>query len=114
MGKGVVYVILEDPADGTLYSAYYDGDGRLKFLSDVQRSWFFSDDGTLDYMAYFYGSSQGNQVVSFYEGEDTRFAVYAAQTYYDGALNEMTEQQKIELVTRVAAAFSMMGGMNAL
>ncbi len=111
MGKGVVYAII-DGGNDVFYSAYYDKDGKLTFLGDNDKNWYFNADGDFDYMTYTYTTVSGTQVVSFYEGEDTRFAVYGGQTYYDGALNEMSGEEQVKLVTRVAAAFSMMGGLS--
>ena len=113
MSEGV-YVLITGEEDDALLSAFYDKEGRLMFLNDDAKNWYFTEEGEFDYMTYTYESVTGAQVITFYEGEDSRFAVYAGQTYYDGDLQELTEKQKIELVTRVAAAFSMMGGMNNL
>ena len=113
MGKGIVYAIINGGND-VFYSAYYDSEGKLTFLGDNDKNWYFTDDGAFDYMTYTYTTPSGAQVVSFYEGEDSRFAVYGGQTYYDGDLNELSGEEQVKLVTRVAAAFSMMGGMNNL
>lgn len=113
MSGGVVYVIIRSDEE-TYYSAYYDAEGRLSFLGAEDKDWFFTTDGAFDYMTYTYTTLSGAQVISFYEGENERFAVYAGMTYYDGDLNELTGEEQVKLVTRVAAAFSMMGGMNGL
>ena len=114
MEGGVGYALIGNEEDGSFYSAYYGKDGSLSYFGDEQYNWFFNEAGEFDYMTYTYTAVTGAEVVSFYEGENTRFAVYAGQTYYDGDLNELTEEQKVKLVMRVAAAFSMMGGMDAM
>ena len=113
MKGGVVYALIAPPEENVFYSACYEKEGNLAFFGDETKNWYFTD-GAFDYMMYTYTAPSGSQVRSFYEGEDSRFAVYAGNTYYDGALNELTGPEQIRLVTRVAAAFSMMGGMNGL
>ena len=113
MKDGDVYALCRGETEGELYSAYYSTEGAFLFLSDEERSWFYKD-GAFDYMTYTYTVNSYTKVVSFYEGENTRFAVYAGNTYYDGELNELTDEQQVKLVIRVAAAFSMMGGMDKL
>lgn len=113
MDGGVVYVLMADEETNVYYSAYYDKEGALAFFGDETKNWYFTD-GAFDYMMYTYTAPGGAQVMTFYEGEDSRFAVYAGGSYYDGELNELTGPEQIRLVTRVAAAFSMMGGMNAV
>ena len=114
MEGGAVYVLLAGEEEDAYYSAYYGPEGGLLFLGDADKSWFFKEDGSFDYMTYTYTAPGGAEVVTFYEGENSRFAVYAGNTYYDGDLNELTGPEQVQLVTRVAAAFSMMGGMDAM
>ena len=113
MQGGVVFAVIADERNDAYYSACYDQNGVLSFFGDEKKDWYFTD-GAFDYMMYTYTAPGGAQVRTFYEGEDSRFAVYAGNTYYDGELNELTGPQQVELVTRVAAAFSMMGGADKL
>lgn len=113
MDGGFVFVLTIDDETGAAYSAYYDQDGRLTFFGDDEKNWFFTENGSFDYMMFTYTAPGGAPVVSFYEGEGSRFAVYAGGTYYDGSLVELSGAEQVRLVTRVAAGFTMMGGVNS-
>ena len=103
---GKVFVIF--PLEDGYASVYYDETGKMIYYGLDPYGWFYAD-GETDYLTYAFTLSNGNVILSFYEPDGSRFAVFANNEYYDGSLDLLSEEDQVELVRRVTYALAVLG-----
>ena len=89
-------------------SVYYDENGALVYYGADPYGWFYKD-GAADYLTYVCTLANGNTILTFYEPDGSRFAVFANNEYYNANLDLLTEEEQVALVKRVTYALAVLG-----
>ena len=89
-------------------SVYYDADGKIVYFGVEPYGWFYAD-GKEDYRTFSYPLPNGNTILTFYEPDGRRFAIYANNEYFDNNLDLLTDEEQVALVKRVTYALAVLG-----
>lgn len=86
-----------------IYSAYYNENGHLFYIGDDTFSWYYTDAGELDIIAYTYYFERAEIGTTFYDTQGKRIGAYTKGLYYDADLNVLDKEQEILMIQRLGA-----------
>lgn len=103
----MAFVLLTDSDDEKkrtyIYSAYYNENGHLFYIGDDIYSWYYTDMGELDIIAYTYSFENTEVGTTFYDTSGKRIGAYCKGLYYDADLNVLDKEAELRLIQRLGA-----------
>lgn len=99
-----IFIILLDEEGNPEYSGVYKKDsGTLEYFGNKDTSWYFDEKGELYTVVYVFTFEEGYKGIrSYYTPDGTRNFVIASGQYYNGSLDELSDEEAVPYLQKYA------------